>query len=132
MKKAILWQRKLSALVGTAVMMSIFAVSAAAFAEDTASPPYMAPSRIASAIIKEVIVQEKTPADILADQERFAVTPATVITMGDESVSLSEMPVPCKIRVYYEKRKNRDSEAVKIDILDFGADASTRWAEPLD
>lgn len=131
MRRVNSWQIS-PALVAVAVMFSILVASTFAFAEDTASPPYMDPARIEAAIISEVTVQEKTPVDILAGRQRFAVTPATIITMDGEAISFRRMPVPCEVMVYYEKRKNRDSEAVKIDIKEVAPGADTGWTEPLD
>ena len=115
-----------------AVAALIFLMPAfTALAQDDASPPYMAPERILSALQKEVTIQAKTPVDVLADRARYAVTPATIITMGDDTLPLSDMPVPCTAMIYYEKRRNQDSEAVKIKILDFAAFAGTEWAAPI-
>jgi len=119
--------RPLALAVGVFILlMPTFAV----FAQDDAPPPYMAPERILSALQKEVTIQVKTPVDVLADRARYAVTPATIITMGDDTLPLSDMLVPCKAMIYYEKRKNQDSEAVKIKILDFAVGADTEWAVP--
>lgn len=119
------WPRNILAMTG-AVFVFLMPVSAA-FAEDTVTLPHMDSTRILSAVQKEVTIQEKTPVDILADLQRYAVTPDTVIDMGGGTLTFSEMPVPCRAYVYYEIRKNQDPEAVKIEILDFGPGAGTQW-----
>lgn len=126
MTKCSFWHRNILALVGA--MLVLLMPASAVLAEDTATPPHMDSARILSAVRNNLTILEKTPVDILADQQRYAVTPATLITMGGGTLPFSEMPVPCKAYVYYEIRKNQDPEAVKIEILDFDPGADTDWS----
>ncbi len=126
------WKFQSGKFLALAVATLILTLPAAVtFAQDDTSSPYMAPERVLSALQKEVTIQEKTPADVLADRARYIVTNATIITMGDDTLPLSDMPVPCKAMMFYEKQKSEDPEAVKIVILDFAANADTGWAVPI-
>ncbi len=127
MKRWNSWYRNILAIAGAALIFLIPVFTATAIAEDTAATPHMNPARILKAIQKKVTIQEKTPVDILANKVRYAVTPATVIVMGKDAMAFSDMPVPCKAKVYYETRNNQDPEAVKIEVLDFSATASRAW-----
>ena len=126
------WKFQTGRPLALVVAALIFLIPAfTVFAQDDTSSSYMAPERVLSALQKEVTIQEKTSTDVLADLSRYFVTSDTIITMGDDTLPLSEMPVPCRAMIFYEKLISEDPEAVKIEILDFSADAGTGWTAPI-
>lgn len=91
----------------------------------------MNPSRILSAIQREITILEKIPGSVWTGETRYTVTPKTVIEMGKDFLSFQEMPVPCKVIGYYEKHENQDPELVKIEIEEIASNAKRGWSPPL-
>jgi hypothetical protein len=126
-------QKRIHAISAVFIVITMLVCSSVvprqAWAEDDSTPPVIRQSRFDAAVQKEMTVSQKTPKDILADKERFFVTPATVIMNEDgEQIILENLLVPCRANVYYEIKKMRSSKALKIEVKEVYAGASTAWS----
>ncbi len=115
--------------LAVAIIVSVCFPFIGVAADDAVSSVKISKHRIDNALTREMIIREKTPMDILAGEQRFSVSTAAVI-MSEEAlqITLKEMPVPCKALIYYEASTAVDPEAVKIEIKEVLAGASTEWA----
>ncbi len=117
-----------SALVAMVLLTCLLAAPSTLCAKDEVSPPVMNQSRIDAAIQKVLTISQKTPGDIFANEERFFVTPATVIINEDGvQIALEDLYVPCSAVVYFEHSDMQSSKAVKIEVKESLPGASKAW-----
>ena len=120
--------QKRSVLIALVMTTCLLAFSNIGLARDYISSPVMLQSRIDAATQKMVTITEKTPEDMLANSERFFVTPnAVIINKDGAKVEYSDLLVPCKALVYYELQNSQSSEVVKIEVKEVLSGADKGW-----